>query len=296
MSDDAPAPAPRPAAAKDTEVLRLGPEVTRVVVLGDPHGDLIGLDLVLQRESRPGTLILSAGDNVGYADAQLSSYICQVMAERGIKSVRGNHEAWSEERQLFLSPPGAPRELSEAAWAWCQALPERLRLPGLFCGEAVVVHCLPGWDYVNADNAARLLDVEDAKLVVCGHTHKPAIYALGGRARRARVTRLDPRGKDPLVVVPWEAGKRYVVDAGSLARPCGPRRGMCEERATYAAIDLERKELSLVSLDKGPRIRALLEASLSAPPRQQQAGRLEPQPEGDAGVDAHPDRDREPEA
>ena len=54
--------------------MELPAEVWRIVVLGDPHGDLIALEQVLLQESRPDTLVLSAGDNVGYSDGAVSSW------------------------------------------------------------------------------------------------------------------------------------------------------------------------------------------------------------------------------
>ena len=127
---------------------------------------------------------VSVGDNIGYADGRLSSFFCQVLEERGIPSVYGNHEDWSRSGRLFLSPPGLPRDLSPEALTWCQGLPYRLRVEGhpALAGGVHVVHTLPDWAYVRADSAVRLADREEARIVFCGHSHKPAIYALGRRA------------------------------------------------------------------------------------------------------------------
>ena len=65
-----------------TDTLRLPADVNRLVVLGDPHGDLIGLELVLAKEGKPGTAFASAGDNVGYADGKVLSFMCQLLEER----------------------------------------------------------------------------------------------------------------------------------------------------------------------------------------------------------------------
>lgn len=244
-----------------TEHLALPAGTTRLVVLGDPHGDLIGLELALEREARPDTAIVSAGDNIGYADGVVSSFMCQVMASRGIRSVFGNHEDWSRGGRLFLGAPGGENGLTPEALAWCRALPYRLAIrpearPDL---RLHVVHTLPEWAYVKTDSAGRLLDLEpEARVVCCGHSHKPAIYALRQGLRRPKVHRLDPLSSKPLEV-PLAPDTRYVVDAGSLARPARPRFGMCLERATYAVVDLGREVLSLVSIDKAPRLQALIE-------------------------------------
>lgn len=273
MSEPAPpagtsTPPPDPERSLDperTEVLELPPEVTRIVVLGDPHGDLIALEQVLLQESRPDTLILSAGDNVGYSDASVSSYLCQVLEERKIRSVRGNHEAWSHEGTLFHAPPGLPRQLSEVALRWINSLPARIRIRAAARPQTSVVltHSLPDWAYVNAKSARRFLDLEQADLLLCGHTHRPAIYSLGPRARQATSKRFDPRSKTPLRVE-LQPNKRYVCDAGSLARPSRPRRGkqpggICLEFGTYALLDLEAGALELRSVDKRARLQEVFE-------------------------------------
>lgn len=258
MTDGTPPTSPK--LADRTEVLHLPDHVTRLVVLGDPHGDIIGLEEVLAREHGPHVAILSAGDNVGYADAVTSSNLVAALAARGIRSVTGNHEAWSEAGQLFLSPPGAPRQLTPEAWAWCQALPYRIRivadaLPAL---RLHLVHSFSDWSYVDADSAERLADIEQADVVFCGHTHRPAVHVLERGARRPKVKRLDARSKKG-IDVRWEPGARYVVDAGSLGRPTVARLGPVLERGTYAVFDLVSRTFQLRAVDKTARLQALME-------------------------------------
>ena len=261
----------RPSARERTDTWTLPPETTRLVVLGDPHGDLIGFEEVLAREERPGTAFVSVGDNVGYADGVLSSHFCALLAAKGVPSVAGNHEAWSEGGKLFLSPPGQPKELTAEAWAWLQALPHRLVVASGAAPDLRihVVHTLPDWAYVNADNAERFLDLEGADVVLCGHTHRPALYTAL-RGKRLAVRQLDPRSALPLEAK-LEQGARYVVDAGSLARPSRPGRGTCEERGTYAVLDLVARSVRLHSVDKRPRIRALMKQMLAQPPRRRRS-------------------------
>lgn len=253
-------------APERTEVVTLPASVTRLVVLGDPHGDIIGLEEAVAREHGPHVAMFSAGDNVGYADAVISSHLIALLAARGIRSVTGNHEAWSEGGRLFLGPPGGPLQLTPEAWAWCQALPFRLRivaeaLPGL---RIHLVHTFADWSYVDDENAERLLDTEGADLVLCGHTHRAAVYTVErGKATKAR--RLDARSKKG-IDVKLAPGVRYVVDAGSLGRPTVPRLGPSLEHGTYAAIDLVTRTVQLRGVDKAPRLQALMQRLLAPPP------------------------------
>ncbi len=246
-----------------TDELVLAADKRRLVVLGDPHGDLIALDVVLAREAGPETQIVSAGDNVGYADGTASSMLCRWLHESGVPSVRGNHEAWSAGGRLFLPGPGRTPHLQPEALAWCNGLPERIRVtfedePDL---RISIVHALPGWGYADTRTAWRLIEHEGADLVFCGHSHRPAIYAVkppaAGEEPRPRVRRLDPKGKTPEVSLPIFPGERAVIDAGSLARPSRPRGGMCPSKATYAVLDRDRRTLQVRCVDKTARAREL---------------------------------------
>lgn len=244
-------------------------DVRRLVVLGDPHGDVLGLELVLERERRPGVAFVSVGDNVGHADGELSSHFCALLVEHDIPSVFGNHEDWIHDGKLLLVRGGLSRALTTEAHLWCQTLPYRLRLrfaaaPGL---AVHVVHSFRGWSYVDAGSAPRLLArEEEADVVFCGHTHRPALYAEEPLGAEADAQRFDPRRKRPLLVE-RDPRRRYVVDAGSLAFPERVRGGPCPDRATYAALDLERGRIELHAVDKGPRLRALFAASADEGPR-----------------------------
>jgi predicted phosphodiesterase len=244
-----------------TDRLELPEAIERLVVLGDPHGDLIGLAEVMAREDRPGTAFVSAGDNIGYQDAVVSSELVRTLAKRGIPSVLGNHEAWSLSGKLFLAPPGAPRDLEPDALAWCRALPARIRVeaaraPGL---SISIVHSLPEWVYVDESNVARLVALEAADLVFCGHTHGPAIWVVRD-GEEPQVQRLDPRAKTP-IELKLPRNRRCVVDAGSLARPSSGRRA-CEDRGTYAVLDLTTRAVSVRPLDKRPRMKELLRRAI----------------------------------
>jgi predicted phosphodiesterase len=258
--------------AARTDSIVLPAEKTRVVVLGDPHGDLIGLAEVLAREKRPEAALFSAGDNVGYADGASCSALCRTLAREGIASVQGNHEAWSSSGKLFLVTSGAPDRLADDALAWCLELPYRIRIaseaaPGLSIG---IVHTLPDWEYVNESNAEHLVAQEGSDVTFVGHSHAPAVYAV--RDTKVSVKRLHPNKDFPLRV-PLEPGVRYVVDTGSLARPGSrdKRPRMFLERGTYAALDLRERVVRVYAFDKRKRLEELLRREIEENTRRARA-------------------------
>ncbi len=240
-----------------TVPLELPDPITRLVVLGDPHGDLAALDSVLARETSPATAFVSVGDNVGYADGPTSSELCRRLQEHGIPSVYGNHEAWldADGRLALVVDRDAPRQLTPEARAWCRALPLRLRVrfgqaPDL---RVVVVHTLiddrgPEWTFITNENAGLVPELEHVDLVLAGHTHGPAIHVLaaGLPARTLRLA-LDAGAS---LRVPLEPGRRYVVDAGSLARPGHHPAPGRFDLATYAVVELQPLAVSLHAIAK----------------------------------------------
>lgn len=238
--------------------LDLPPGVTRLVALGDPHGDLHGLEGVLAREARPPAAVLSMGDNVGYEDGPTSSAFVERLVALGIPSISGNHEDWlDDEGGLSIVRDSARRRLTPAAFAWCQNLPLRLRLrlaaaPGL---KVVAVHtCLaPGrrqrWPFLDRPGKVeQLVQDEGADVVLTGHTHGPKVWRVKGGGATAVPLELEPGAR---LVVPLEPGARYVLDAGSLGRPGHHPDPGRFDLATYAVLDVARRQLELHAFTKG---------------------------------------------
>ncbi len=241
-----------------TDFLELPATKKRIVVLGDPHADLIGLIEVLDREDRPEVQIFSAGDNVGYSDGAMSSEMCRILMERKIPSVTGNHEAWSPEGKLFLPLPGSGPDLTPEAHAWCQGLPYRIKIKALAAPDLslVLVHTVPNWDYVKPENARAFVDAEAADVVFCGHTHRPGIYTVTEGRIDFVVASLSVKYSP--IRAELGPGKRFVVDAGSLARPNQGYKSQLE-KGSYAAIDLEKRVIEVHGFSKKERLAALMQ-------------------------------------
>lgn len=240
--------------------LELPPGVTRLVALGDPHGDLRALEGVLAREPAPPAAFLSMGDNVGYEDGRASSAFVERLAALGIPSLLGNHEDWlDDEGGLSIVRDSPHRRLTPAALAWCQALPLRLRVrllaaPGL---KVVAVHtCLaPGrrqrWPFLDRpEKVEQLILDEGADVVLTGHTHGPKVWRVPrdpDLGATATPLELEPGAR---LVVPLEPGVRWVLDAGSLGRPGHHPDPGRFDLATYAVLDVGRRQLELHALTK----------------------------------------------
>lgn len=245
-----------------SEELELPTEVRRLVILGDPHGDLAALEAVWAKEGGEGVALLSVGDNVGYADGPTSSAFCRRFLELGGRSVTGNHEDWQgEDGELAIVIPRPQGELvPRERWrvepevaAWSRALPHRLelRLAGWRRLRVVLRHTIgPGWAYVHAGNAAELAAAERADVVFVGHSHGACLYRCPeGEPRPDRQEGLSLTGEE-LAAFGVEPCYRYVVDAGSLARPGYHPEPPALGLATYATLDVGERQLAIHALRK----------------------------------------------
>ena len=243
------------------DVVHLPEDVYRLVVLGDPHGDVGGVTAILDREGTPGTRFACAGDVVGYADGPRSSELCALLAARRIPTVQGNHEDWIEPpgRLAIVESRAANRVLTPAALDWIQTLPEVIHFVREPSGEplAVLIHSIrePGWDWIDTENVAFFLDALDwPSLVVTGHSHRPKFIEVerSGSARRHSFNYLE--GECDVHPLPEAAS--LVVDAGSVGRPeatecIGTKQAHDGARfGTYAVLDFKSRTASLRRIEK----------------------------------------------
>ncbi|QEH38518.1 phosphodiesterase [Aquisphaera giovannonii] len=150
-------------------------------LISDIHGDFAALELAWAHLITMGVdRIACAGDVVGYGP--FPDRVAAFLRERGIPSVRGNHDRWALERG-----PGAPCRFgggtpSDETLGYLAGLPGDLAFE-LGGKVIVVVHGSPRSDmeFVGRDtHPPGVLDgyLEDIRcdVLVVGHTHRPMRY------------------------------------------------------------------------------------------------------------------------
>jgi predicted phosphodiesterase len=163
----------------------------RVGLIGDVHGEDAFLEAALGYfVEREASLVLCTGDIPdGYGSVARS---CELLRDRGVMAVRGNHERW------FLT--GAMRDLPDATPLDAVPLREREYLAALPpvrefstpLGGLLLCHGLgmndmakvgpddEGYALVTNDELRSLMRDPRYELVVNGHTHKPMVRHFEG--------------------------------------------------------------------------------------------------------------------
>ena len=188
----------------------------RIAVLSDIHGNLEALDAVLADADRVGAeAIYSLGDIVGYGPSPAACV--EAVRRRAAVSLAGNHDA-------AVAGLTSLEEFNEfARWAveWTVARLDAGQLEYLAGlpythrgGDVLLAHASPvepeRWHYIHG-----LADVHEGfaafaeRLCFVGHSHRPAIYAVGAGRSAAR------HGKRAA----FRSGVRYLVNAGSVGQP-----------------------------------------------------------------------------
>ncbi len=153
-------------------------------LISDIHGDIVALELAWAHLTVFGAdRIVCAGDLVGYGPHP--DRVVAFLAERGIDSVRGNHDRWALHRG-----PGVPDAFgggtpSPETIETLKTLPaDRVIADGPRVG--VITHGSPGndMDYVTRTThppalLRSMLGKLGADLLLVGHTHRPMWYRSG---------------------------------------------------------------------------------------------------------------------
>lgn len=215
----------------------------RIALLADIHANREAYEAVLEKvgELAPDRIVL-LGDIVGYGpDPEYAVEKTAEMVERGAICVKGNHD------EAAVSGPSGMSENARVAaeWTMKRLSPSHTRfldaLPLLAREDGrTYVHASADrpaeWPYVHdADTAALCLAASDDAIVLCGHTHVPAVYySLAGR-KPVRHTPA-PNADTPLLPT-----RRHAVVVGAVGQP---RDGI--PTACFALLDTEAATIAML--------------------------------------------------
>jgi diadenosine tetraphosphatase ApaH/serine/threonine PP2A family protein phosphatase len=207
----------------------------RYAILSDIHANLEALTAVLTDAAGVTDAVLCLGDIVGYgADPEAC---VDLVGERAQAVVAGNHEygvigrmdlGWFNTYARAAVEWTATR-LDREHHAWLTSLPLKTEVD-----DATLVHASPDrpeeWDYlVSAEDGFAAFEAFGTRLCFVGHSHQPAHWSLGSSGPDH-----EPGGVD----IPLEAGRRYIVNVGSVGQPRDR-----DPRAAYAVWDVPARRV-----------------------------------------------------
>ena len=193
----------------------------RLALFSDIHANLEALEACLAHARRMGHDHMAfLGDIVGYGpDPEAVTAYVQSLAVAGATVLLGNHDRAVLNPDADMSPLAASamawtrNTLSDAAASWLSALPISQAIDDLLLVHASA-HQPLAWPYVEVPRDAELsLRATSARVVVCGHTHRPAIFSL------------QPNGvaighvPKPGVEIPLLGHRRWQVVLGAVGQP-----------------------------------------------------------------------------
>lgn len=212
----------------------------RIAIVSDIHSNLAAFEEVLgDIDQAEVDRVVSLGDNIGYGPEPEA--VLQLIRQRNIPSIIGNHElglldpsflSWfndSARRSLEIT-----RELlSPLSLNYLQTLE-----PTLTMGECLFVHGVPPDSTtrylfeVSDRELLKILPYLEQELTFVGHTHALRLISFDGR--KLRHMRLSEG------TIPLEAGKKYLINAGSVGQP---RDG--DSHAKYLIWDRDSRQLEV---------------------------------------------------
>jgi len=215
----------------------------RYAIVSDVHGNLEALRAVLDDATPRADGVLCLGDTVGYgADP---GPCVELLAGRARAIVAGNHEHgvaglldldWFN-RWARAAAEWTRERLDDDHRAWLRALPLTHEVE-----DATLVHASPEspdeWDYlVTAEDGYGAFAHFATRWCFVGHSHVASAWSLGSSG---------PDYEPFPTVVTAEAGRRYIVNVGSVGQPRDR-----DPRAAYAVWDVEagRVEVRRVAYD-----------------------------------------------
>jgi diadenosine tetraphosphatase ApaH/serine/threonine PP2A family protein phosphatase len=213
----------------------------RYALVSDVHGNLESLQCVLAKISS-GDALVSLGDVVGYGPNP--NECVAALRERCRHAVLGNHDLAAAENFGVESFNRAARAaigwtqtvLDPASKEWLNSLPYELRLP-----DFLLVHGAPVnyFEYIlDKGAAARAFERTDAQVVFVGHTH---IAEFWTREPDGQIGHKHMQHGGELQL---EAGKRYIIDVGSVGQPRD-----LNPQACFVSFDPDARRVEWVRYD-----------------------------------------------
>lgn len=216
--------------------------MARIALLADIHANREAFEACLADAARRGAdRLVILGDLVGYgADPVWVVEKARELASAGTILLKGNHdEAAVLDRGGMNSDAAAAAAwtrgvLDDAAKAFLKALPLEVEEE-----DRLYVHAdatdPAAWHYVqDAEDARRSIAATDARIVLCGHVHVPALYNLTAAAK------LVPFRPVVDVAVPLIRPRRWHAVLGAVGQP---RDG--DPAAAWSMLDEDANELTL---------------------------------------------------
>lgn len=218
-----------------------GEDRMRFALLTDIHANREALEAVLSDLTlRNIDQLVFLGDLVGYGpDPGWCIDKVEELVGQGALAVRGNHD------RAVGVPDGALNANARRVIDWTvNRLNARQKLflselPMTLLHEDVLfVHASANdpsdWIYVTSESSAMpSFRVSKARLIFCGHVHKPALYSCD-QSGRVSPLKIGPGNPVPLI-----RSRRFLGVIGSVGQP---RDG--STLASYAILDLDRNELT----------------------------------------------------
>ena len=212
----------------------------RIALLSDIHANRHALEACLADVGRAGAQrIVLLGDLVGYG-GEPAAVLNRIRAIDGVVIVQGNHDAAAVQPGPGMTADAAASArwthgvLDAADRAFLAALPMEVREEDRHYVHADAA-APAEWTYVRDAEAARAsLAASDARLVLHGHVHVPAIYGL------TATLKLAPHVPKPGVAVPLLRARRWLAVAGAVGQP---RDG--EPAAAWSLLDPAASTLTL---------------------------------------------------
>ena len=171
----------------------------KIIVLGDIHGNLPALEVVLREARAEGyDLLCHTGDLVGYAPYPEETV--SLVRSAKIPGVRGDidHRIAGEAEGPGVGGDPVSRPFEEKAFAWTLLHTEKLTRS--FLGNlpferrietggrrAVLLHATPIdldrclWESMDEDYFREMGEVAEADIIIFGHTHRPYHRKVDGR-------------------------------------------------------------------------------------------------------------------